>query len=158
MRAEILKNAREDTSMKKKIAAALAAAAAMLCAFSGTTYAENNQDTSRIESVQPRYSYTVAIYSNITIDGTTATCKSSATGMTGVTQIEATQYLERKISDDEWESVDHWYSSVSGNILEGMTNKKENLSSGTYRVRSVYVVHKGSASETLEKISFEKTI
>ncbi len=130
--------------MKKKIAATLAAVAVFLT-FSGTVYAENNQDTSIVESVQPRYAYTTSTTSTLIISGTTATCTSSAKGKTGVTKIEATQYLEKKISEDEWESIDHWHASVNGNILEGMTNTKSNLSSGTYRLRTVFVVYMGNS-------------
>ncbi len=143
--------------MKKKIAATLAAVAVFLT-FSGTVYAENNQDTSIVESVQPRYAYTTSTTSTLIISGTTATCTSSAKGKTGVTKIEATQYLEKKISEDEWESIDHWHASVNGNILEGMTNTKSNLSSGTYRLRTVFVVYMGNSCEYPQKTSSEKTI
>lgn len=143
--------------MKKKIAAVLASVAVFLT-FSGTVYAENDQDTRIVESVQPRYAYTTSIVSSLTISGTTATCKSSAWGKDGVTKIEATQYLEKKISKDNWDPIDHWSASVIGNTLEGMTNTESNLSNGTYRLRTVFVVYMDNASETLEKISSEKTI
>lgn len=143
--------------MKRKIAAALTSVAVFLT-FSGTIYAESDQDTSVVESVQPRYAYTTSITSDLAIDGTTATCTSSAMGKTGVTKIEATQYLEKKISEDKWEPIDHWCASVNGKTLNQMVNIKTNLSSGTYRQRTVFVVYMGNASETLEKISSEKTI
>lgn len=143
--------------MKRKIVAVLASAAVFFT-FAGTVYAENDQDTSIVESVQPRYAYTMIIKSDLTVSGTTATCKSSARGLTGVTKIEATQYLEKKNAKGKWDSIDHWSASVSGNILEGMTNTKENLSSGTYRLRTVFVVYMGNNSESPEKISSEKTI
>lgn len=143
--------------MKRKIAAALAAAA-LFFTFSGTACAENDQDTYVAEEVQPRYAYTSSVTSSLMISGTTATCTSSATGLTGATKIEAYQYLEKKISEDKWDPVAHWSTSVSGNILEGMTNIKTDLGSGTYRLRTEFVVYKGSMAEYPEKISFEKTI
>lgn len=143
--------------MKRKIAAALTSIAVFL-SLSGIVYAENDQDTSIVESVQPRYAYTTSTTSTLIISGTTATCTSSAKGKTGVTKIEATQYLEKKISKDTWSSIDHWYASVDGNILEGMTNTKSDLSSGTYRLRTVFVVYMDSMAEYPQKTSSEKTI
>lgn len=143
--------------MKKKIAAVLAFVAVFLT-FSGTVYAENDQDTRIVESVQPRYAYTTSIASSLTISGTTATCKSSAWGKDGVTKIEATQYLEKKVSEDEWKTIAHWSASVIGNTLDGMTNTESNLSNGTYRLRTVFVVYMGSMAEYPQKTSPEKTI
>lgn len=143
--------------MKKKIAAALISTTIFL-SFSGTVYAENDKNTNVVESVQPRYAYTTFASSKLTISGTTATCNSSARGLTGVNKIEATQYLEKKISQDKWDTIDHWSTSVNGFCLDEMTNKKTNLSSGTYRLRTVFVVYMGNDSESPEKISSEKTI
>lgn len=143
--------------MKKKIAAALTSIVVFL-SLSGNVYAENDQDTRIVESVQPRYAYTTSITSNLIISGTTATCTSSAWGKDEVTKIEATQYLEKKISKDKWDSIDHWSASVSGNTLDGMTNTKSDLSSGTYRLRTVFVVYVGSMAEYPQKTSSEKTI
>lgn len=143
--------------MKRKIAAALTSIAVFL-SLSGTVYAENNQDTNIVESVQPRYSYTTSITSDLAINGTTATCTSYAIGAVGVTKIEATQYLEKKISKDEWDPIDHWYASVDESFLDGMTNTKSNLSSGTYRLRTVFVVYMGNSCEYPQKTSSEITI
>ena len=109
-------------------------------------------------AVSPYYLYTYSVKSTLIISGKTAYCESSIKGDNTVTQIYATQYLEKK-NGDKWEVVSNcaWSDSVKGKSLS-MSNSKDNLNSGTYRVRTVGTVYSGSKSEPVEDISKEVTI
>ncbi len=113
--------------------------------------AYNDLDTVITDIVQPRYSYTNSIGTYLYISGGKATCTSTVTGKSTVTKIVATQYLEKKV-DSSWEEVDHWDKTVNGDYLY-MCNSKDNLDSGTYRVRTVATVYSGTNYEIVEDIS-----
>lgn len=96
--------------------------------------------------------------STLTISDTTATCTSKATGYYGeTTKIAISQTLQKKNSSGDWEYVDSWSETDQG-YKGSATNYAYNLSSGTYRLKSVFTVYAGSDSETVEKCSFEKTV
>lgn len=104
----------------------------------------------------PYYLYTNTVKSTLEISNNTAYCKSEIKGDSTVTQINATQYLEKK-NGSKWDIVDYWSDYVNGNSLK-MSNSKDNLDSGTYRVRTVGTVYSGNKSEPVEKTSKEITI
>ncbi|MCM1062684.1 MAG: hypothetical protein NC177_17055 [Ruminococcus flavefaciens] len=131
--------------MKKRLFALLTISMALLM-FLGVT----------VCAVEARYAHTTSVTSNLTISNGTAYCKSSAQGDSTVTQIDGIQYLEKKNGDD-WNIVDSWSDSAKGNYLT-MSNSKDNIGSGTFRVRTVFTVYSGSSSEVVEKISKEKTV
>ena len=89
--------------------------------------------------------------------GDTAYCKSVIKGGSAVTQINATQYLEKK-NGSKWEAVSNgtWSDSIKKKSFT-MSNSKSRLSSGTYRLRTVFTVYNGTNYETVEKISLEVT-
>lgn len=136
--------------MKKPIIAIFLAISVLLstgisvCAYSGDN------------TISPYYLYTGSVESNLTIVGSTAYCESVIKGDRTVTQIYATQYLEKK-NGNKWETIASWNDSVSGNSLT-MNNSKDNLDSGTYHVRTVATVYSGSKSEPVVKTSKEVTI
>lgn len=136
--------------MKKSIIAILLAISVLfstgisVCAYGGGNTAS------------PYYLYTGSVESNLTIVGNTAYCKSVIKGDSTVTQIYATQYLEKK-NGNKWETIASWNDFVSGNSLT-MNNSKDNLDSGTYHVRTVATVYSGSKSEPVVKTSKEVTI
>lgn len=109
------------------------------------------QNSSWIEPISPMYLYTNHVESELSISGTTAYCNSKATGLSSVTKIEATQYLEKKVLL-WWSEVDSWNKTVNSNSLN-MSNTEYNIGSGTYRLRTVFKVYSGSNSEEIEKIS-----
>ena len=131
--------------MKKRLCVLLTIFMAMLM-FIGVT----------VCAVEARYAYTTSVTSTLTISNGTAYCKSSAKGNSTVTKIDGIQYLEKK-NGDKWEVIDSWSDSLSRNSLN-MSNSKDNISSGTYRVKAVFTVYSGSSSEVVEKISTEKTV
>ena len=107
-------------------------------------------------AVEPRYSYTTTATSTLYISSNTAYCKSKARGKTTATKIEAVQYLEKK-SGSKWYVVTDgtWTDSVNDSLL---IVSKSGLTSGTYRVRTVFTVYSGSNSEEVTAISTEVTI
>ena len=138
--------------MKRKVIAILLAFSALfsmgiyVCAYNGENIAS------------PYYLYTGSVESSLNIVGGTAYCKSVIKGDNTVTQINATQYLEKK-NGDKWEVVKNctWSDSVNGKSLT-ISNSKDNLGSGTYRVRTVGTVYSGSKSEPVSNTSKEVTI
>lgn len=94
-----------------------------------------------------RYAYTVSASSRLSISNQKATCIGIAVGDNTVTKITAVQYLEKK-SGSKWYSVNDepWSASSSNNTLT-FSNSQSSLSSGTYRVKTVFTVYSGSDSE-----------
>lgn len=107
-------------------------------------------------TAQPMYDYARYPSCSLTISDKTATCISSCDGVSGVTKINATQYLEYKVSG-KWETYADWYRVSFSNSFS-MTTIKQNLPSNTYRVRTVFNVYYGNKTETVEKISSTVTI
>lgn len=126
--------------MKKRLFALLTISMALLMFLGVTVYA-----------VEARYAYTTSVTSTLNISNGTAYCKSSAKGNSTVTQIDGIQYLEKK-NGDNWDIVASWSDSSSRNSLN-MSNSKDNIGRGTFRVRTVFTVYSGSSSEVVEKIS-----
>ncbi len=104
----------------------------------------------------PYYLYTGSAKSNLAVLSSTAYCKSEIKGDSTVTKISATQYLEKK-NGNKWDIIDFWSDSVNGSSLT-MSNSKDNLSSGTYHLRTVATVYSGSKYEPVVKTSMEVTI
>lgn len=108
----------------------------------------------------PLYSYTSSCKSELTTSGTTATCKSKATGIYNeTTKIVFKQTLQKKNSSGSWDDVSNatWTSTVYS-YQGSATNYKYSLSSGTYRLKSVFTVYAGTSYETITKYSSEKVI
>lgn len=113
--------------------------------------------TMTVSAVEPRYSYTNYASSSLSISDNEATCISSVSAKSTATKITATQYLEKK-NGTTWSTVSGgtWSDSANG-ISLNMFNSKSNLSSGTYRLRTVIKVYSGTSYESFEKISSEVT-
>lgn len=108
--------------------------------------------------ITPYWSYTSTCSSTLSISGKTATCTSKATGYSGTTtKIVISQTLQKKTSSNSWSEVDSW-SETYNSFVGTATNYSYNLSSGTYRLKSVFTVYSGSKCETITKYSSEKTL
>lgn len=109
-------------------------------------------------TISPYYLYTYSAESNLNIVGDIAYCKSVIKGGSAVTQINATQYLEKK-NGSKWESVSNgtWSDSINGKSLT-LRNSMSNLDNGTYRVRTVATVYSDRELELVEKTSKEITV
>lgn len=105
----------------------------------------------------PAYSYARDCISELSISGTTATCKSTVNGYYDkTTKIVVNQTLQKKNSSGNWEYVYSWYDTIY-NYNGSLTNTKSSLSSGTYRVKTVATVYAGTEHETITEYSQEKT-
>lgn len=137
----------------KKLISFLLASVISISAFAFVSVsAATEPDTVIIDIVQPRYAYVNSISTDLYISNGKATCTSTIKGIPSVTKIEATQYLEKKTLLGGWKEVDHWDKTVNSNNLY-MSNSKDNLDSGTYRVRTVATVYSDTDYEIVEDTS-----
>ncbi len=110
------------------------------------------------ENIVPFTLYTESATSTLTISGAKATCISKATGYSGeTTKIVIEQILQKKTSSGTWNEVTSWSETDTG-YIGSATNTKSSLSSGTYRLKTVFTVYAGSNYEVLTKYSTEKTV
>ncbi|MDE5770198.1 MAG: hypothetical protein K2I06_01020 [Ruminococcus sp.] len=134
--------------------------ASLLCAvILSTSFAVGNIASAAVISPDaPAYSYAYDCISELSISGTTATCKSSVIGYSDkTTKIVINQTLQKKNSSGDWEYVYSWYDTIY-NYKGSLTNTKSSLSSGTYRLKTVATVYAGTEHETITEYSNEKTI
>lgn len=94
------------------------------------------------------------------ISGTTATCTSKYTASDdAVSEVVITQSLEKHCYLWVWETVGGEWSTSSDGSSISFTNTVSGLSSGTYRVKSVFdVTGKNGKKESTTLYSAEKTI
>ena len=109
-------------------------------------------------AIEPIYTYVSLATSTLNIVSDTAYCKASVVGSSSVKSTSGTMYLEKK-GIFSWKTVntESWTDSSSYNTLH-MENSLSGLSSGKYRVRTVFTVYSGNSSETVEAISIEESI
>lgn len=134
--------------------------ASLLCAvILSTSFAVGNVTSAAvIPPDAPAYSYTRECSSELSTSGKTATCKSSATGYYNeTTEIAVQQYLQKKNSSGNWEDICSWNETIDG-FKGSVTNTKSSLSSGIYRLKTVFTVYAGTASETVYAYSNEEII
>lgn len=104
--------------------------------------------------VSPCYLYTNQAYSNLSISGGVASCKSTVYGISGTTtKIVVTQTLQKK-SGNSWIEVTNW-SKTFNSWYCSYPNSYSPISSGTYRVKTVAKVYKGTSYETITVYSTE---
>lgn len=102
-------------------------------------------------AVQPYFDMTVNASSELFINGTTATCESCVVGYSNVVKITATQYLQKQGLLWIWSTYDgaEWTKTVYTNSL-AMSNTKTGLSSGKYRLKTVFTLtDKNGKTETV---------
>jgi len=136
--------------MKKFISLFLAVV--LVFSLTATVSAETNIE------ITPFYLYTGSMTNSLIITGNTASCKTVVTGLSTVTKIETTQYLQIQ-SGNSWVNVSgaSWSSSATSTRLS-MTNEKSGLSSGTYRLYAESTVYSGTNSEKVTGYSNSVTI
>ncbi len=125
--------------------------------LSSSFIASSNVSAVVVPPDRPAYSYTSDCSSSISISNSTATCKSYIRGYFNVTtKIEVEQTLQKKNSSGKWVDVCSWNNTI--NYFQGtVTNYAYSLSSGTYRLKSVFTVYSGNNHETITNDSSEKT-
>lgn len=107
-------------------------------------------------AVQPRWSYTnkTNTHLGVTTSGT-ATCTATVTGYSGIaTKVKIKMHLQQYLAL-QWTTIGVWEGTF--NDFYGALSKTKTLtSSGNYRVKAVYTVYSGSASEEITSYSLEK--
>lgn len=113
-----------------------------------------------VDAVQPLYEMANEATSTLSINGTTATCKSTLSGNSDVTKIVAVQTLEKQGFLWIWGTYDDttWTKTVYSNTIT-MSNTKTGLSSGKYRLKTVFTLtNKQGKTETITVYSDEKDV
>lgn len=135
--------------------------AVCLCASSGmTASAETASAYSLVDVASPFYAVADQAYSEIEIVGNKADCVSRAYG-DQIVKITVEQTLEKYSGWFWiWNNVDgaSWTKTVNTNTIR-LSNSKSGLSSGTYRLKSVFMLTSSSGkTETITIYSAEKTV
>jgi hypothetical protein len=99
--------------------------------------------------------YTRSTTQSLSISGGQAVATASITGYPSTTtKVKITLYLEKRgLLGLYWTTTESW--SQTFNNYSGTLCKTYSVSSGTYRVRAVYVAYSGSSSETITGYSSE---
>lgn len=142
----------------KKILAIVLTALCLFAAVGTVACADavSNSD----DVISPAYEYADSVSSRLYISEQTATCRSDADGC-NVVSITVEQTLEKHSGWFWiWNSVDgaNWTKTVNLNSIS-MSNTKSGLSSGTYRLKSVFTLTSSSGkTETITVYSDEKKV
>ena len=107
-------------------------------------------------SIQPRWNYTSATNTHLGISTSgTATCTATVTGYSSmVTKVKIKIQLQQYLAL-QWTTIGVWEATY--NDFYGALSKTKTLtSSGNYRVKAIYTVYSGSASEEITSYSLEK--
>ena len=142
----------------KKILAIVLTALCLFAAVGTVACADAVSNTDDV--ISPAYEYADSVSSRLYISEQTATCRSDADGC-NVVSITVEQTLEKHSGWFWiWNSVDgaSWTKTVNLNSIS-MSNTKSGLSSGTYRLKSVFTLTSSSGkTETITVYSDEKKV
>lgn len=143
--------------VRKKVILALLASTMLFTALAPHSLAADTNPVG--ETIVPLYEIVNDTTSRLTISGTTATCKSTATGDL-IQSITAEQTLQKYWGLWIWNEVDNasWTKTVNGSSIS-MSNTKSGLDSGTYRLQTEFTVTTSDGkTETVTVYSEEKTV
>lgn len=150
----------------KRICASVLAAVCVCTCFSVNATADTNANTnnsttySLVGSVFPLYDIAKNVFSELYLVGTQAQCVSQASGDNAV-KITVEQTLQKYSGWFWiWDNVDgaSWTKTENRSSIS-LTNTKSGLTSGTYRVKSVFTLtDKNGKTETITVYSGEKTV
>ena len=146
--------------MKLKSLTALFLTAICLCSvFSVTAFAETDTKFAVTGNISPAYEIANSATSTLIIDGSTATC-SSQVRSTNAASITVTQTLQKYWGLWIWTDVnDAKMSKTVNDCSLYLSTTKSGLSSGTYRVKSVFTLtNKDGKTETITVYSDEKSV
>ena len=133
----------------KQILASVLTVACLFTCFTATASAKNVSTYAIGDTASPQYEIASSAYSTLNFIGTTAECISSATGA-NTAKITVVQTLQKYSGWFWiWDDVASWTKTAnSSSIFLG--NTKSGLSSGKYRVKSVFTLtDKNGKTETL---------
>ncbi len=112
-----------------------------------------------LDTAQPMYEIAKSPKSSLLLSGTEATCISNINGINTI-QISVVQTLEQNQGSLSWEAVTNanWINTVQSGCAF-VQNKKSGLSSGTYRLKTVFTLtDTNGKTETVTVYSDEKTV
>lgn len=133
----------------------LSAATIMCSACAVPTFAQSTMP--EIDIVSPTYEIAFDTNSTLQVKGSKAVCTSSAGG--NVESITVEQTLEKYWGLWIWSEVDgaKWTETVNANSIFA-SNTQSGLSSGTYRLKSVFTLtDKNGSTETITVYSSEQS-
>ena len=132
--------------MKKLFALFISFIMIFCCGLTG--FADNYMDVPVDEEIIEEYKYTSYLDNSLSISGKNASCMSSVNGFYGTTtKIIITHTLQKK-SGSSWVDNTSWTKTFNSWTAIYSTSKSS-LSSGTYRLKTVAKVYKGSSYETI---------
>ena len=105
------------------------------------------------ETVQPMYKYTATALVSLSILNNTAQCISQISGYQSVTKVNITMTLEKKTLF-WWSDVEKWTATYNSPVAQFA--KSHSVKSGTYRVKTKFIVYSGNNSETITAYSPQK--
>ena len=143
----------------KKSIAVLLSAFMMFSSVSIPASAEMTTSVSN-EGIAPAYEYANTAKSLLYISSNSAECISRCTSSSDVVQITVEQTLQKFWGLWVWNDVDgaSWAVTERGSSISAV-NTKSGLTSGTYRVKSVFTLTSSSGeTETITIYSEEETI
>lgn len=95
--------------------------------------------------------------SSLSISGSTATCKSILNGYSGTTtKVVITQILQKKNSS-VWSQVKTWSTTVTS-YNAAVTKTASSISTGTYRLETIFKIYEGSTYDSVNIYSSTITI
>ena len=107
--------------------------------------------------VQPRWSYTNFTFVGLEVTTAgTAYCTANVDGYDGITTKVHIEMKLQKYTVLWWSTQETWEGTF--NDYYGTLVKTKSVGSGTYRVKAVFTVYSGSASEEITSYSQEKKI
>lgn len=144
--------------LKKSFALLLSA----FMAFSSTSIPASAETATYAlnEGIAPAYEYADTAKSMLYISSNSAECISRCTSSSDVVQITVEQTLQKFWGLWVWNDVDGalWTATERGSSISAV-NTKNGLTSGTYRMKSVFTLTSSSGeTETITVYSEEKTI
>ncbi len=143
----------------KKSFALLLSAVMMFSSVSIVASAETTTSISD-EGIAPAYEYASSAKSLLHISANSAECTSNCTGSSDIVQINVEQTLQKFWGLWVWNDVDgaNWSRTRNGSFVSAI-NTKSGLSTGTYRLKSVFTLTSSNGkTETITVYSEEKTI
>ncbi|MBQ7672976.1 MAG: hypothetical protein IJT36_00355 [Alphaproteobacteria bacterium] len=142
----------------KKIMALVLSSVIICLSLSTQVYAEDLSPIIEEEIISP-YEYAQIVYNSLNISSGTAECVSNCIGYSNVVQITVTQTLQKFWGLWVWNDVDtaSWSDTSMSNGID-LSTHKSGLSSGTYRLKSVFeLTASNGKTETITIYSSEKT-
>lgn len=142
----------------KKILASVLTVACLFTCFTATASAKNVSTYAIGDTASPQYEIATKVASYLHFTGTTAECISQASGLDTV-KITIVQTLQKYSGWFWiWDNVDTWTKTINSSGTS-FTNTKSGLSSGKYRVKSVFTFTNVSGkTETLTIYSSTESI